>query len=184
MRTIVNQYACTMFEIGAQRQKPSPSPKGPSMICLMNFESCDFVLQKEERCGVTQLKCMSQAFEAHNIELHMFTARERDDVAELLVATAHYHRTGRLLDVGHTVNFGRPWLDGSQCSYGLLSLPYLDGPSLERLRVGERETKFLWLIPITSAEKEFARVHGPDALEARFEQEKLDYLDPKRKSVV
>lgn len=48
--------------------------------------------------------------------------------------TAHFHRTGSALGLGHTVNFGRPWLPGSSCTHGLVSLPYLFGPELEWLQ--------------------------------------------------
>jgi hypothetical protein len=50
-----------------------------------------------------------------------------------VTAIAHFHRTGSALGLGHTVNFGRPWLPTSSCTHGLGSLPYLDGPDLEWL---------------------------------------------------
>ncbi len=81
---------------------------------------------------------MSQPNDQRPIELHMFSPLEADEVVELLVVTAHYHRTAAPLGPGHTVNFGRPWLDASECKYGLVSLPYLDGPSLEDLEIASR----------------------------------------------
>src|SRR5262245_31575846 len=76
---------------------------------------------------------MSQPGDAYPLELHLFASSPARDLTELLTAVAHYHRTGNPLGIGHTVNFGRPWLPGSLCEFGLLSLPYLDGPSLERM---------------------------------------------------
>jgi hypothetical protein len=113
----------------------------------------------------------------------MFASDRCDELAELLVATSHYHRTGAKLGLGDTVNFGRAWLPGSLCDHGLLSLPYLDGPTLEWLRVDGDQTRFLWLIPITKEEVEFSRKNGLEALEARFQKLRFNYLDPKRQSV-
>ena len=129
--------------------------------------------------------CMSQPEDEVRIELHLLTRRSDgvlDDLVEILTAVAHYHRTGLRLDVGHSVNFGRPWISGSACTHGLVSLPYLDGPRLERLATPP--VQFLWLIPVTEAEVEFKKVRGLDALEERFEATRFDYLDPMRTSVV
>lgn len=105
-------------------------------------------------------------------------------MVELLYFTAHYHRTGAELGLWHTVNFGRPWLVGSNCQYGFISLPYLDGPSLENLQTEHSVAKFYWLIPVTSAEVEYKKMNGIEALEGRFERWKLDYANPLRKSTV
>jgi hypothetical protein len=128
---------------------------------------------------------MSQLQDDDRLELHILSRpakRARLEVVEILTAVAHYHRTGQALGIGHTVNFGRPWLPGSVCTYGLISLPYLDGPDLEWLRL--RDVRFLWLIPVTEAEVQFKKQHGLDALEQRFEAAGFDYLDPDRRSVV
>ena len=114
----------------------------------------------------------------------MFSHREAHEVVELLVVTAHYHRTGAPLGLGHTINFGRSWLDASQCQYGLVSLPYLDGPSLEDLEIDSEAVKFYWLIPVTQPEVEFKKRHGLDALEQKFDSVGLDYINPNRSSVV
>jgi len=127
--------------------------------------------------------CMSQPADDHPIELHIFAPEINDSIAELLVATAHYHRTGQRLDIGHSVNFGRPWWDGSICDRGLISLPYLDGPKLEWLDLGYLRPRFLWLIPVTEAEMAFKNIAGLDALEQKFEKSLFEYWDPFRKSV-
>jgi hypothetical protein len=125
--------------------------------------------------------CMSQAGDNRPIELHVFSPRQTDEVAELLYATAHFHRTGERLGLNHTVNFGKPWIARSSCDHGFISLPYLDGPGLEN---GPHNIKFYWLIPITKAEVEYATAHGVNALEEMFEREPFNYLDPARTSVV
>jgi hypothetical protein len=106
----------------------------------------------------------------------------KDAIVEILTAVSHYHRTGTPLGLGHSVNFGKPWVAGSACTHGLISLPYLDGPSLEWL--ANPEVRFLWMIPITDAEVQFKKRHGMEALEQRFEEAQFDFLDPFRASVV
>jgi Suppressor of fused protein (SUFU) len=128
-------------------------------------------------------RCMSQPQDDDSVELHMFSPVESDEIAELLFAVAHYHRTESALGLGHSVNFGRPWLDGSRCEHGLVSLPYLDGPQLENLSVKFKTVKFYWLVPITRAEVEFKKANGLEALERKFEDGNLDYLDPNRRSL-
>jgi hypothetical protein len=129
--------------------------------------------------------CMSQPTDKERLELHLLTRTgqaHQSDLIEVLTAVAHYHRTGRALGLGHSVNFGRPWLAGSTCTHGLISLPYLDGPHLEWL--AKPKVQFLWLIPITEAETNFKNKYGMEALEQKFEENQFDFLDPGRSSVV
>jgi Suppressor of fused protein (SUFU) len=128
--------------------------------------------------------CMSLPEDQKPIELHMFSPHQADEIVELLVATAHYHRTSTKLDVGHSVNFGKPWLDGSKCEYGLISLPYLDGPKLELLQLGSRTLNFYWLIPVNDSEIEFKKKYGLEALEMEFDRSQFDYVNPMRKAVI
>ena len=127
--------------------------------------------------------CMSQPEDSRPIELHMFSLVESEHITELLFATAHYHRTQAPLDLNHTVNFGRPWLAGARCEYGLISLPYLDGPKLETLDT-HPPIQFYWLIPVCKAEVDYKKSNGIEALENAWEEANFDYLDPKRPSVV
>jgi hypothetical protein len=127
---------------------------------------------------------MSQPGDTSPLELHMFAAHQAWQLAELLTAIAHYHRTGQPLGLGHTVNFGRPWLPGSACDHGLISLPYLDGPSLERMPAeGGSTVTFAWLIPITPRERDYKRDNGLEALETLMDQQGFNYLDPDRASL-
>jgi len=130
--------------------------------------------------------CMSTVTDSSRLELHLFSPVQHEGHVELLTAIAHYHRTGSMLALGHTVNFGRPWLRGSSCDYGLISLPYLDGPRLEHLCTdnSEDDVQFLWLMPITESERDYKRVHGIEALEQQFDEVSVNYLDPTRQSVV
>jgi len=65
-------------------------------------------------------------------------------------------------------------------------LPYLDGPSLEQCKSSRylHLIRFLWLIPITEAERKYKQAFGVEALEQNFSTSNFDYLDPKRPSVV
>lgn len=102
---------------------------------------------------------------------------------ELLTMAAYYHRT-QGLGVGHTLPIGEPWLEGSACDCLLVSRPYPFGPDLEVCRLGKEYLHFLWLLPITSAERAFKVEHGLEALEQRFEECGLEYWKPERDSVV
>ncbi|MEO3405977.1 suppressor of fused domain protein [Mucilaginibacter sp. CAU 1740] len=120
------------------------------------------------------------------LELHMFSAVQDESILELLTAAAYYHSTENNLGLNHTVDFGGPWQGASVCSYGLISLPYLDGPKLELLDPGNgnKAIACYWLIPITLQEREYKMEYGIEALEEKFEQKGFNYLDPERESVV
>ncbi|MDG6896186.1 suppressor of fused domain protein [Volucribacter amazonae] len=115
------------------------------------------------------------------MELHMFSKFENKKLIEILTAIAYYHMTEKTLSLNDTVNFGIPWQEGSQCDYGLISLPYLDGSDLENL--GDN-IKFYWLIPITEAERNYRWHYGVEKLEQLFEDKNFNYLDFYRYSVV
>ena len=116
-------------------------------------------------CGMSARICENA------LEIHLFSPVQAEELVELLTAVVHYHCTGAPLGLGHTVNFGRPWLAGSRCSFGLVSLPYLDGPDLEAMRdpALEWEVRCLWLIPITGRELQFKKERGLEALEDLFQ---------------
>jgi hypothetical protein len=157
--------------------------RGPVQELPGDFE----VLAIKRSAGVVAYAtvCMSQPEDAERLELHVLapeTAGLAERMSELLTIVAYFHRTGARLGLGHTVNLGEPWIGGAECTHGLLSLPYLDGPALEWM--SEPRVRFLWLLPITEGELRFKKEKGLEALEQRFEQEGLDYLDLLRQSVV
>lgn len=51
------------------------------------------------------------------------------------------------------------------------------------LRVAPQASGGLWLLPITSAERDFKVANGQEALEGRFEQRQLEYWDINRLSL-
>ena len=127
---------------------------------------------------------MSSESDTHPIELHLFSPRASNEIVELLYALAHFHHNEAQCDLWHTVNFGRPWLKSSECTFGLISLPYLDGLSLENLDHDNSTIKFYWLIPITKAELDFKKQFGIEALERKFEKADFNYSEPSRLSAV
>jgi hypothetical protein len=81
------------------------------------------------------------------------------------------------------VPVGEPWLPGSRCDHLLICLPYPFGPELQTCHVGDRHVDFLWLLPITTGERDFKVANGLEALESRFEQRRLKYWDINRPSL-
>jgi hypothetical protein len=102
---------------------------------------------------------------------------------ELLFMAAWYHGRHQL-GTGHTLPIGQPWLPGSKCDCFLVSLPYPFGPQLEVCNFADWHLHVLWLLPITTAEREFKAAEGLEALEQRFDACVLDYALPERASVV
>ena len=128
-RSAIESHYCQIWGVDGL---PCSFSAGPIHDLPSDFTVLKF-FPRPDRAMWTFATCgMSQSHDPEPIELHMFSASDSRDIVELLVATAHFHRTEARLGLGHSINFGRPWLHGSQCSYGLVSLPYLDGPALPR----------------------------------------------------
>lgn len=102
---------------------------------------------------------------------------------ELLAMTVFYNSGGKL-GLAHTLPIGEPWLPGSACDHLLISLPYPYGPELQTCHVGDRHVEFLWLLPISDAERDFKVAWGLEALESRFDEARLRYWQADRASVV
>lgn len=117
------------------------------------------------------------------LEFMICTESEDPRAIDLLAMTVYYHRGG-MLDLGHTLPIGEPWLPGSPCDSLLVSLPYPFGPDLQTCHVGDRHVEFLWLIPITDAERSWKVSAGLEALESRFDEVGLKYWQATRASVV
>lgn len=157
--------------------------QGPVHQLPKDFRVLEFPPDEEREmwtyatCGMSAEGCDEA------IELHLFSPVRATELVELLTATAHFHMFGAHLALGHTVNFGRPWLDGSPCTFGLISLPYLDGMDLEVMHWDGGDVRFLWLVPVTPAEVEFKKRYGLNALEQLFEEQAFNYVNPMRADV-
>lgn len=120
--------------------------------------------------------------------LEFVLAAARDDIRfpELLTSVAYYHagRPEDRLGVGHILPIGEPLVEGSACEHLLVSLPYPYGPKLEHCVWDGGHARFLWLLPITDAERVFANANGLEALESLFDQDSFEHWNPLRPSVV
>jgi hypothetical protein len=161
--------------------------KGPVGELSPFFRVLVFEPSRERELWVYATCGMSDQLDDSAIELHMFSPSEYSRHIELLTVVAHYHRTGHPLGaVGSTVYFGREWMPGSHLTYGLISRPYRDGPSLENLldSDGNPLVCCYWLLPITKSEREYKKQFGLERLETLFDQRGLEYANPQRESVV
>jgi hypothetical protein len=160
--------------------------KGPIHELPLSFSILEFPPSNTRQMWTYATCCMAQPMDTALIELHLFSPVQSEGLVELLTVIAHYHRNVEKLGVGHTINFGRPWLAGSRCDHGLISLPYLDGPSIEECRSqgNNQVIRCLWLIPITLCDQEYKKAKGLTALENKFEEIRFNYVDPHRSSVV
>jgi Suppressor of fused protein (SUFU) len=124
----------------------------------------------------------------HGLEFVLIAPDAAPRHALLVTIAAHYHANpddaGFRLDLGHTVPIGEPWSPGSSCDHLLVSLPYPFGRELEVCAWEGGHARLLWLLPITTAERDFKAANGLDALEQRFEDAALEYWDTRRASVV
>jgi hypothetical protein len=113
-------------------------------------------------------------------------APERDARhVETLAMVAHLQiREGRGLAIGRALNLGRPWCEGAQAQHLLVSLPYALPPGVEWCDTARGPVRFLWLLPITQAERDYLDVHGLEALEKRLEAKAPNVVKARRRSVV
>lgn len=156
---------------------PRSWPRGPMKDVRPSFR----VGQYRRTQDTTAFASMGLSEDGGSLEIYFIIKdheRHSDSLTELLVALAHYHLTERELTLGQTVNFGRPWVEGSMCTYGLISLPYLDGPLVEN--VPETSVRVLWVVPITEPERNLAASQGAEALEERLEAMEAEVMNPFR----
>ena len=178
---LIPKHCEKCWEVAAQ---PAAWNHGPVWQLTPGFRVLVFPPNARRTMWTYSTCGMSQQNDAPALEVHLFSPMQTDSHLELLSVVAHYHLTGAYLDLGHTVNFGRSWLPHSESEYGLISLPYLDGPKLEWLETTKRRIRFLWLIPVTQKEVEYKKKNGLEALEKRFDETSLDYINPRRISTV
>jgi hypothetical protein len=149
-----------------------------------DFSVLAFPPSEKTSCWVYSTLGMSTDTPEALIELHILSNKEDATLIELLTVAASFHRNDATLGLHHTVNFGRPWQDNSACSFGFISLPYMDGEALELFDFDGGHLHNLWLLPITERERDYKVENGWDALEQRFEDGGLDYINPERTSCV
>lgn len=109
------------------------------------------------------------------------TAEHIETLAMLASTGLAYPESFRL---NCTVNIGKPWLECSQMSRFLISLPYLYGRDWEYMNYLDKTVRFFWLLPITDEEHTYIQNNGADSLENLFEIKNINYLEINRPSVV
>lgn len=120
-------------------------------------------------------------------ELVLYTPERAPWAASLLHGFARYpFDFGTHFFWWHTVPVGGP-IDGKDAHLSSLVLlpPYFEEEGFDELQVDGVPARFLWVVPITEAEREYAMVYGTQKLEKLFEQAELDPVtDPDRRSVI
>ncbi|MHC4599107.1 MAG: suppressor of fused domain protein [Planctomycetota bacterium] len=151
----------------------------PGHFCVLRFDP------RSDQRRTTYATCgMSSEHSRGRVELHVHSPRTNTRLVEMLYVLARFHKSEALLGLHHIVKLDRPWLPESSCTRAYIARPYLDGPELESFEKDDADARCFWLIPITPEETAFAQIHGVEALEKRFEKEKMNFLDPERRSVV
>ncbi len=120
---------------------------------------------------------------SEKLEFVLSCPYETPRAVELLAMFAH-RQTFDPLGCRHLMPLGEPWLEDSACDAVLVSLPYPFGPDLEVCRLDSGIVRFLWLLPITTAEREFCKQNGVELLEQKFDECRLRYWEVDRASVV
>jgi hypothetical protein len=156
---------------------------GPTWKVPPSFRVIEFA--PGPRCGEWVYVSIGAWEGQSDSRLEFFIIAPEQDLrhVELLTMTAWYHRSHNL-GLGHTFPIGEPWLPRSSCEFMLVSLPYTFGPALEICEQGDSHIHFFWLFPITAEERQYKVREGLEALERRFEECEVNYIDPKRASVV
>jgi hypothetical protein len=80
---------------------------------------------------------------------------------------------------GGRIDLGEPWLAGSRCVGGVL----VEGPLQPVVVAGMAKVQILRIVPATSTELAWARVHGSDALTQRWRQHGTELRDLMRDPV-
>lgn len=104
-------------------------------------------------------------------------------LAALATVNADPHKR---LGVGSIVNLGRPWTGASAAKNLLVLPPYVFGPGFEVYEPPDeaRRIVVLWLVPITSAEARFVRLHGVQRFEELMQRSEANVVNPGRPSIV
>jgi hypothetical protein len=105
--------------------------------------------------------------------------------ARLVAMVANLHGDPRYpMSLGQVLEIGHPWLPGASADHLLVALPGIFDPELEWLSDRERTIRFIWLVPITRSEAEFAKQRGLDALQSLLGAAQADVTRLARASVV
>jgi hypothetical protein len=141
--------------------------RGPAVEVLPRLRVAEFAPGPKTGLWVYATVGGWEAREDPRLEFLIAAPEQDKRQVELLTMTAWYHRQ-RGLGTEYTFPIGEQWLPGSACDFFLVSLPYPFGPQLEVCNFSDWHLHVLWLLPITTAEREFKVREGQEALEQRF----------------
>jgi hypothetical protein len=123
--------------------------------------------------------------DGYGLEFVLLTHAPEKLAAKLLAMVANLHADERYpLSLGQALEVGHGWLPGASADHLLVALPTFFDPELEWLSDRDRNVRFIWLVPITRSEAEFARKHGPLPLQERLGAARADVAALVRESVV
>ena len=123
--------------------------------------------------------------DGYGLEFVLTTRAPEKLAAKLLAMVANLHADERYpVSLGQTLEVGHGWLPGASADHLLVALPTAFDPELEWLSDRERNIRFIWLVPITRREAEFAQKHGPIALQEKLGAARADLTALVRESVV
>ncbi|MGH2898304.1 MAG: suppressor of fused domain protein [Solirubrobacteraceae bacterium] len=123
--------------------------------------------------------------DGYGIELVLLTPAPDKLALKLLAMVANLHADERYpLSLGQTLEVGHGWLPGASADHLLVALPTSFDPELEWLSDRERNVRFIWLVPITRREADFARKHGPVPLQEKLGAARADLTALVRDSVI
>ncbi len=108
-------------------------------------------------------------------------------LVEMLAALATVNADpDRRLGVGSILALKRPWT-GQAAAQNLLVLPpYVFGAGFEVYEAADsdRRVVVLWLVPITSSEARFVRLHGVQKFEELLQRSEANLASPRRAPIV
>jgi hypothetical protein len=123
--------------------------------------------------------------DGYGLEFVLCAAAAEPLAAKLVAMVANLHADPRYaMSLGQVVEIGHPWLPGASADHLIVALPGIFDPELEWLSDRDHTTRFIWLVPITRREAEFAKQHGLDALQSRLGAAQADLSALTRESVV
>ena len=106
-------------------------------------------------------------------------------LVEMLAALATVNADpDKRLGVGSILALKRPWTQGSAAENLLVLPPYVFGPGFEVYEDDERRIVVLWLVPITSSEARFVRLHGVQKFEELMQRSEANLVNPQRPPIV
>jgi hypothetical protein len=123
--------------------------------------------------------------DGYGIELLLLAPTPEKLATKLVAMVANLHADARYpLSLGQVLEIGQPWLPGASADHLLVTLPTIFDPELEWLSDRERNVRFIWLVPITRSEADFARQHGYVALQEKLGAAQVDVTALVRESAV